>query len=95
MSESPREPLVCCICQLPIVHPEKEHYLGNSSVPVAFGRCCDTCDWAVVIPARINMTLKPKRKMEEAKKKQAQLATFKKALASPSPSQAVDSFKTS
>jgi hypothetical protein len=28
---------------------------GNNAQPVNDGRCCDTCNLTVVIPARINM----------------------------------------
>jgi hypothetical protein len=27
--------------------------VGNSAWPVNDGRCCDACDWNVVVPARI------------------------------------------
>lgn len=26
---------------------------GNNAEPINDGRCCDKCDWAIVIPARL------------------------------------------
>ena len=37
----------CCICG-----KEIEGY-GNNAEPVRDGRCCDSCNWDVVLPARI------------------------------------------
>lgn len=38
---------VCCIC--------RRHYtgFGNNAEPVKRGRCCDDCNIAIVIPARL------------------------------------------
>lgn len=38
---------VCCIC--------RRHYtgFGNNAEPVKRGRCCDDCNVAIVIPARL------------------------------------------
>ena len=43
---------VCCLC-----HEEFEGH-GNNPWPVIEGeneRCCDECNWKVVVPARVNM----------------------------------------
>lgn len=37
----------CCICH------KRVHGFGHNPAPVATGRCCDTCNTCVVIPARI------------------------------------------
>lgn len=71
------EPLICCICKLPIVHMRRKNYMGNNAVPVAVGRCCDTCDWEVVVPARIHMTLKSEDALEQARRKQIKLDGYK------------------
>jgi len=39
---------ICSICQA-----EYEGF-GNNAEPINDGRCCDNCNWAVVVPARIN-----------------------------------------
>lgn len=28
---------------------------GNNAAPVNSGRCCDSCNWSVVIPSRLGM----------------------------------------
>jgi hypothetical protein len=38
----------CSICQLPFSE------YGNNAEPVNSGRCCDSCNDMVVIPARLN-----------------------------------------
>jgi len=48
----------CCICDKEIElkkRPDGEPYweLGNSALPVKEGRCCDYCNWTVVIPLRM------------------------------------------
>jgi hypothetical protein len=40
----------CSICQRIVM----EQY-GNNAHPVNDGKCCDECDWLVVIPARIRL----------------------------------------
>jgi hypothetical protein len=40
---------ICSICQRVFTE------FGNNAQPVNAGRCCDECNNAVVIPARINM----------------------------------------
>ena len=29
---------------------------GNNAEPVADGRCCDECNWGIVIPRRMDLT---------------------------------------
>lgn len=42
----------CSICKEEI--PSRGGWdQGNNAEPVNDGRCCDDCDWNVVIPARI------------------------------------------
>jgi len=48
----------CCLCGNEIEKkytPEGKMYWdgGNNAEPVKSGRCCDACDWSVVIPARM------------------------------------------
>ena len=47
--QAKREPeeQTCSICQLPY------EGLGHDASPVSSGRCCETCNWSEVIPARI------------------------------------------
>ena len=45
--------IICCICRLPI-EPKGTWTGGNNADPIVpGGRCCDTCDWEFVIPARL------------------------------------------
>lgn len=46
---------ICSICQLPY------DGWGNNAQPVNSGRCCNTCNSMVVIPARINRMLNKKK----------------------------------
>ena len=39
----------CCICGRRITN-------GNSAYPVNLGKCCDTCNLIVVVPARIKLS---------------------------------------
>ena len=53
----------CVICKGPIEvkkTPEGKVYWteGNNADPVADGRCCDSCDWNVVIPTRLKGLIK-------------------------------------
>ena len=41
------EEQTCSICQLPY------EGLGHDASPVSSGKCCETCNWSEVIPARI------------------------------------------
>lgn len=53
MNESKDEPLICSICAKPIPVKHGSWKYGNNAEPINDGRCCDDCDWEVVIPARI------------------------------------------
>lgn len=52
---------LCCICHQPI-----EGY-GNNAEPVCAGRCCDKCNYEVVIPERIAQIKKSANKEEALK----------------------------
>jgi len=44
----------CCICHQEIEVKVGGWNQGNNAEPVVInGRCCDECNWNVVIPARI------------------------------------------
>jgi hypothetical protein len=44
----------CSICGLSIAAQAKTEWLGgNNAQPVNAGRCCDDCNWRVVIPRRL------------------------------------------
>ena len=44
----------CAICKEEI--PSRGGWdQGNNAEPVNDGRCCDDCNWNVVIPARMNI----------------------------------------
>ncbi len=52
----------CCICNKPLdVKRDANGKIywtqGNNSEPVARGRCCDACNWRVVIPARMGLSI--------------------------------------
>jgi hypothetical protein len=49
--------MLCSICfnDIPSVNGWDS---GNNAEPVNYGRCCDTCNNNVVIPARINMMMR-------------------------------------
>lgn len=55
--------LKCSICFAVV----DEKY-GNNAYPVNEGRCCSHCNYAVVIPARLNMIYFPEGKNKENKK---------------------------
>ena len=40
---------ICCICG------RKFEGYGNNAEPVKEGLCCDSCNWRVVIPARLTL----------------------------------------
>jgi len=43
-----KKPFVCCICKNMIYNQ-----YPNSAHPVSEGDCCDKCNFAVVLPARV------------------------------------------
>jgi len=46
--------LVCVICEQTFYKDGKElNSRGHNAQPVKEGRCCDTCNYEVVIPARL------------------------------------------
>ena len=54
------EKIECSICLKPIEpHPNDTRQwggmYGNNPDPITKGRCCDTCDCLIVIPARLGM----------------------------------------
>lgn len=49
MKNPKNETKTCSICF------GKYNDFGNNAQPVNDGRCCDSCNWSVVIPARINL----------------------------------------
>ena len=42
--------MICSICDDVI-----EDGFGNNAEPINSGRCCDLCNYAMVIPMRMNM----------------------------------------
>lgn len=48
----------CCICRQEIP-PVGDWTQGNDAWPVADGRCCNQCDMAVVVPARLRGMRRP------------------------------------
>lgn len=46
----------CSICDKEIPVKEGGWSQGNNAEPINSGRCCDECNMAVVIPARLRMT---------------------------------------
>jgi len=52
----------CSICHVKMVSSEYKY--GNNAHPVNNGRCCDTCNITIVIPARIEQ-IKQQKDEEE------------------------------
>jgi hypothetical protein len=44
--------LTCSICRKPVQPTPFGWTRGNNAQPVNDGRCCDDCNWTVVLPAR-------------------------------------------
>jgi|10_taG_2_1085330.scaffolds.fasta_scaffold07018_9 hypothetical protein len=44
---------VCCICDGDIEIEESGWSIGHNARPVKKGRCCQRCNWTVVIPVRL------------------------------------------
>ena len=44
--------MICSICNEEI-QAKGDWVLGNNADPINDGRCCDDCNWGVVIPARL------------------------------------------
>lgn len=44
----------CILCNKDILVEANGWELGNNAEPLVAGRCCDNCNWAYVIPARIH-----------------------------------------
>ena len=62
----------CSICKGDIEHKEDNNgkvywTSGNNAQPVNDGRCCDTCNAEVVLPARYNLHLKARLERMESK----------------------------
>lgn len=56
----------CCICKNEIVKdPISGCDQGNNARPVAFGRCCDSCNNTTVIPTRLILSRKQKSNEEK------------------------------
>ena len=56
---------ICSICEgLIDINPFNGWAYGHNAEPVAKGRCCDSCNDAVVIPSRINQYVKSQKKEE-------------------------------
>ena len=56
----------CCICGRKIEIKNKNWDKGHNAQPVKSGRCCDDCNFKVVIPARL-YKLKQMHSGEEVK----------------------------
>lgn len=54
----PYADLECSICG-DLVAPKSNWRGGNEAWPINNGRCCDECNWTVVLPARVSRTKKP------------------------------------
>ena len=54
--EEERIERICSICQ--------KLYIGwgNNAQPVNDGRCCNSCDWNIVIPARVTIVVRERGK---------------------------------
>ena len=63
----------CCICKSEIEHhkhPPTGKVIwkkGNNAQPVKDGRCCNYCDWNVVIPVRIEVIRRKQDAKDESK----------------------------
>ena len=45
--------MICSICNEEI-QAKGDWVFGNNADPINDGRCCDDCNWRVVIPARLD-----------------------------------------
>lgn len=53
MTDKKSQEKKCCICDGQIgEHPDGWNG-GHNAYPVKSGRCCDVCNWAIVIPERL------------------------------------------
>ena len=50
--------MACSICQKPIGKEAGGWEGGHNAQPINDGRCCVECNWAVVIPTRLNQISK-------------------------------------
>jgi hypothetical protein len=57
---------ICSICQNVFTE------YGNNAEPVNDGRCCNRCNWAIVIPARARMMERARIRMLDERKKSEQ-----------------------
>ena len=60
----------CSICSNEILPDANGWSRGHNAEPAAEGRCCETCNWGVVIPLRIQLYTavhirEPRRRGEE------------------------------
>jgi len=55
--------LKCCICKKEIIPNKIGWGRGNNALPVKDGRCCDECNWSVVIPARLKKVKMDKKEL--------------------------------
>jgi hypothetical protein len=53
---------LCSICRAPL----RKRHPGNDGWPVNNGKCCDTCNTTVVIPARIELEKSAMRQLESS-----------------------------
>ena len=57
----------CVLCE-EVINVEQDQrgyaYYGHNARPVADGRCCDFCNYAVVIPARIQALRKAREESQ-------------------------------
>ena len=45
---------------MPQLHPETGEVIwdeGNNAQPIKDGRCCDACNWSVVVPVRLGAVI--------------------------------------
>ena len=56
---------ICSICSKPVETHPNGWTKGHNAYPVNGGRCCDRCEWEVVIPARLSR-IKLRRAKNEA-----------------------------
>jgi len=52
----------CCICGSEIMREANGWDQGNNAQPIMDGRCCNSCNWSIVIPVRLGAVVKPTRK---------------------------------
>lgn len=62
----------CCICR------KDAGKYGNNALPLKDGRCCDTCNYDIIIPLRLGKELMKQSDLDKARFKKYSIGELKK-----------------